>query len=91
MFTARQPTPETLSESAARARIESFHHGLLSDALDDDGGGGSAAPERVVYHYTRSLHGFAARLTQREKNKLAGNQRFYTNVITHTRSKLNSS
>ncbi|KQK20294.1 subtilisin-like protease SBT4.9 isoform X1 [Brachypodium distachyon] len=71
VFTARQPAPETLSESAARARIESFHHGLLSDALDDGGGGGSGAPERVVYHYTRSLHGFAARLTQREKNKLA--------------------
>jgi hypothetical protein len=32
----------------------------------------SSARDRVVYHYTRSLHGFAARLTEKEKNNLAG-------------------
>lgn len=72
VFTARQPAPassEMMLESALRARIESFHRSLLSDALDE----GSRAADRVVYHYTRSMHGFAATLTQQEKNKLAGN------------------
>ncbi|CAM0884548.1 unnamed protein product [Alopecurus aequalis] len=68
VFTARQPAPEMMLESALSAKIESFHHSLLSEALDVDG---SRAADRVVYHYTRSMHGFAARLTQQEKNKLA--------------------
>ena len=32
----------------------------------------SSAADRVVYHYSRSLHGFAARLTDDERNRLAG-------------------
>jgi hypothetical protein len=56
-------------ELALSARIESFHHSLLSEALDE----GSRAADRIVYHYTRSMHGFTARLTQHEKNKLASN------------------
>jgi hypothetical protein len=35
-------------------------------------GRSSRAPDRIVYHYSRSLHGFAPRLTEDEKNKLAG-------------------
>ncbi|TVU31293.1 hypothetical protein EJB05_22975, partial [Eragrostis curvula] len=65
VFTARQPASDD------GATIESYHHNLLSDALD--GTSSSSAQERVVYHYTRSLHGFAARLTEEEKNRLAGN------------------
>ncbi|KAL6639005.1 hypothetical protein ACP70R_022735 [Stipagrostis hirtigluma subsp. patula] len=58
-----------MSESDARLKIETFHHDLLTDALD---GSSSSGRERVIYHYTRSLHGFAARLTEQEKNNLAG-------------------
>jgi hypothetical protein len=68
----RQPAPASLEkmlESALSARIESFHQSLLSEAQDE----GSRAADMVVYHYTRSMHGFVARLTQHEKNKLAGN------------------
>ncbi|TVU41350.1 hypothetical protein EJB05_14857 [Eragrostis curvula] len=70
VFTQRQPKGAWESDDdivGASSTIESFHHRLLSDALDSSG-----APERVVYHYTRSLHGFAARLTEQEKNNLAG-------------------
>ncbi|XP_062188898.1 subtilisin-like protease SBT4.9 [Phragmites australis] len=68
VFTERQPAAAELSELHAGASVASFHHDLLSDVLD----GSSSAPDRVVYHYSRSLHGFAARLTEEEKNKLAG-------------------
>ncbi|KAL6897236.1 hypothetical protein ACP4OV_006932 [Aristida adscensionis] len=68
VFTERQPTAAELSEEEAGAAVESFHHGLLGDVLD----GSSSAPDRVVYHYSRSLHGFAARLTEEERNRLAG-------------------
>ncbi|KAL6639578.1 hypothetical protein ACP70R_023308 [Stipagrostis hirtigluma subsp. patula] len=68
VFTERQPAAAELSEMEAGAAVESFHHGLLGDVLDDS----SSAPDRIVYHYSRSLHGFAARLTEDEKNKLAG-------------------
>ncbi|RWV87781.1 hypothetical protein BHE74_00009112 [Ensete ventricosum] len=33
---------------------------------------GSSAKERLVYSYTRSFNGLAARLTHEEKEKLAG-------------------
>ncbi|OEL38719.1 Subtilisin-like protease SBT4.12 [Dichanthelium oligosanthes] len=69
VFTERQPASAGLPETDARAAIASFHHDLLSnDVLDAN----SNAPDRVVYHYTRSLHGFAARLTVDEKHRLAG-------------------
>ncbi|KAL5197089.1 hypothetical protein ABZP36_000601 [Zizania latifolia] len=67
VFTERQPAAAQLPESNVRAAIESFHHGLLTNVLDGD----SNATQRVVYHYTRTVHGFAARLTEQEKNKLA--------------------
>jgi hypothetical protein len=38
----------------------------------------SSAPHRVVYHYSRTLHGFAARLTADEKNRLAGKNYLFT-------------
>ncbi|KAL6845664.1 hypothetical protein ACP4OV_024487 [Aristida adscensionis] len=72
VFTARdaaEAAAEEMSELDAGATIKSFHHSLLADALDSTSS--SSAPERVVYHYTRSMHGFAARLTEQEKNKLA--------------------
>ncbi|CAN6209748.1 unnamed protein product [Urochloa humidicola] len=69
VFTARQTDSDDIS---GKQQIEAFHHGLLNDALQLDGDGNSSARERVVYHYTRSLHGFAARLTEREKSNLAG-------------------
>ncbi|KAL6893666.1 hypothetical protein ACP4OV_007764 [Aristida adscensionis] len=70
VFTERQPAAVEMSELDVGATIKSYHHNLLSYALDAKSD--SNAPERVVYHYTRSLHGFAARLTEQEKNKLAG-------------------
>ncbi|KAL6897233.1 hypothetical protein ACP4OV_006929 [Aristida adscensionis] len=70
VFTERQPVAFGMSELEVSAAIKSYHHRLLSDAFD--GASSSSAPERVVYHYTRSLHGFAAMLTEQEKNKLAG-------------------
>ncbi|KAL6594952.1 hypothetical protein ACP70R_048055 [Stipagrostis hirtigluma subsp. patula] len=72
VFTARQSATAEMSESDAGATIKSFHHGLLSDALDSSSH--SSASGRIVYHYTRSMHGFAARLTEQEKNKLAGKE-----------------
>ncbi|KAG2632658.1 hypothetical protein PVAP13_2NG103400 [Panicum virgatum] len=42
---------------------------MIGGVLDADS---SSAADRVVYHYSRSLHGFAARLTDDEKNRLAG-------------------
>ncbi|KAL6897414.1 hypothetical protein ACP4OV_007110 [Aristida adscensionis] len=68
VFTERQPVAFGMSEPEFSAAIKSYHHRLLSDALD----GTRSAPERVVYHYTRSLHGFAAWLTEQEKEKLSG-------------------
>ncbi|CAD5188196.1 unnamed protein product [Musa acuminata subsp. malaccensis] len=44
------------------------HLTLLDRVLD----GGSSAKERLVYSYTRSFNGLAARLTHEEKEKLAG-------------------
>ncbi|CAL5066294.1 unnamed protein product [Urochloa decumbens] len=71
VFTARQAAaPDMTPEPETNGKIEAFHHGLLDDAIRLDGN--SSARERVVYHYTRSLHGFAARLTEQEKNNLAG-------------------
>jgi hypothetical protein len=70
VFTERQPAAKEMSESDAGATIRSFHHSLLTNALG--GTNSSGAAERVVYHYTRTLHGFAARLTEREKKNLAG-------------------
>ncbi|KAL6639003.1 hypothetical protein ACP70R_022733 [Stipagrostis hirtigluma subsp. patula] len=70
VFTERQPAASEMSKLDVGATIKSFHHSLLSDALG--GTSSSSAPERVLYHYTRSLHGFAARLTKQEKNNLAG-------------------
>ncbi|CAD6226384.1 unnamed protein product [Miscanthus lutarioriparius] len=49
--------------SAAKAA----HHGLLNQVLDD----GSDAMDRIIYSYTRSISGFAARLTKEEKQKLS--------------------
>ncbi|TVU39906.1 hypothetical protein EJB05_13350 [Eragrostis curvula] len=69
VFTERQPATAELPELEASAAISSFHHNMLSDLLDDSS---SSAHDRVVYHYSRSLHGFAARLTEDEKNRLAG-------------------
>ncbi|GJN24902.1 hypothetical protein PR202_gb12678 [Eleusine coracana subsp. coracana] len=68
VFTERQTPLQAAESSDVSAKIETFHHGLISDALLD----GSSARDRVVYHYTRSLNGFAARLTEDEKNNLAG-------------------
>ncbi|KAL6897232.1 hypothetical protein ACP4OV_006928 [Aristida adscensionis] len=59
-----------MSELEVSTAIKSYHHRLLSNALD--GTSSSSAAERVIYHYTRSLNGFAAMLTEHEKNKLAG-------------------
>ncbi|XP_072147883.1 cucumisin [Setaria viridis] len=64
VFTERQAAPAELSSE----RVASFHHDLLTGVIDDS----SSAPDRVVYHYSRTLHGFAARLTDDEKNRLAG-------------------
>ncbi|KAG8100238.1 hypothetical protein GUJ93_ZPchr0013g37927 [Zizania palustris] len=55
VFTERQPAAVQMPESNVSAAIESFHYGLLTSVLD----GG------------RTLHGFAARLTEQEKNRLA--------------------
>jgi len=35
----------------------------------------------VVYHYSRSLHGFAARLTDDEKNRLAGKHTLFVTLL----------
>lgn len=71
VFTERQAaTAAELPEEEAGAAIAALHHGMIGSVLGD----GSNTADRVVYHYTRSLHGFAARLTQDEKNKLAGNK-----------------
>ncbi|KAL6595107.1 hypothetical protein ACP70R_048210 [Stipagrostis hirtigluma subsp. patula] len=71
VFTERQPAASSeMSELDIGATIKSFHHSLLSDALEY--GTSTSAADRIVYHYTRSLHGFAARLTEKEKNNLAG-------------------
>ncbi|KAG0542011.1 hypothetical protein BDA96_02G066000 [Sorghum bicolor] len=52
--------------SAAKAA----HHGLLNKVLDD----GSDAMDRIIYSYTRSINGFAARLTEEEKRKLSSKE-----------------
>ncbi|RLM87421.1 hypothetical protein C2845_PM04G06540 [Panicum miliaceum] len=69
VFTERQPATAELPEAEAGAAIASFHHDMIAGVLDDDS---SSAADRVVYHYSRTLHGFAARLTDDEKNRLAG-------------------
>ncbi|CAN6203476.1 unnamed protein product [Urochloa humidicola] len=69
VFTERLPATAELSEADAAAAIASRHHDMVGSVLDDS----SSAPDRVVYHYSRTLHGFAARLTEDEKNRLAGN------------------
>ncbi|OEL24437.1 Subtilisin-like protease SBT4.9 [Dichanthelium oligosanthes] len=46
------------------------HHELLSQVLYD----GSSALDRIVYSYMRSINGFAARLTEQEKQKLSGTE-----------------
>ncbi|CAN6203286.1 unnamed protein product [Urochloa humidicola] len=47
--------------------VEAAHHDLLNKVLDD----GSYASDRILRSYKRSLNGFAARLTERQANKLA--------------------
>ncbi|KAK3124769.1 hypothetical protein QOZ80_7BG0592420 [Eleusine coracana subsp. coracana] len=70
VFTERQPTTVEMPELEASAAVSSFHHDMLSDLLNDS----SSVANRIVYHYSRSLHGFAARLTEDERNRLAGNE-----------------
>ncbi|CAL5066292.1 unnamed protein product [Urochloa decumbens] len=69
VFTERLPATAELSEADAGAAVAARHHDMIGSVLDDS----SSAPDRVVYHYSRTLHGFAARLTEDEKNRLAGN------------------
>ncbi|KAF8731813.1 hypothetical protein HU200_015752 [Digitaria exilis] len=69
VFTERQPATAELAEEEAGAAIAALHHDMIGSVLLDDS---SNAADRVVYHYSRSLHGFAARLTEDEKNRLAG-------------------
>ncbi|RLN35070.1 hypothetical protein C2845_PM03G24180 [Panicum miliaceum] len=69
VFTERQPATAELPEAEAGAAIATFHYDMIAGVLDDDS---SSAADRVVYHYSRTLHGFAARLTDDEKNRLAG-------------------
>ncbi|CAN6180445.1 unnamed protein product [Urochloa humidicola] len=68
VFTERLPAAADMSEADAGAAIAARHHDMIGSVLDDS----SSAPDRVVYHYSRTLHGFAARLTKDEKNMLAG-------------------
>ena len=44
----------------------------------------SSAPDRVVYHYSRSLHGFAARLTDDETNRLASKHTLFVTLLYRT-------
>ncbi|TVU02038.1 hypothetical protein EJB05_52502, partial [Eragrostis curvula] len=54
------------------AKATAVTGGRLTDGGDShEAKCSSSARDRVVYHYTRSLHGFAARLTEEEKNNLA--------------------
>ncbi|PUZ68793.1 hypothetical protein GQ55_2G057200 [Panicum hallii var. hallii] len=56
------------SESAdGFSAAEAAHHKLLNQILDD----GSSALDRIVYSYRRSINGFAARLTEQERQKLS--------------------
>ncbi|GJN24899.1 hypothetical protein PR202_gb12675 [Eleusine coracana subsp. coracana] len=71
VFTERQPATAELPELEASAAVSSFHHDMLSDLLDDS----ASVADRIVYHYSRSLHGFAARLTEDERNMLTGKDR----------------
>ncbi|KAM0863565.1 hypothetical protein ACQ4PT_044511 [Festuca glaucescens] len=59
--------------SEGRLGFSAAHHELLNRVLDDRSGSFSAH-ERIIYSYQRSLSGFAARLTEDEKQKLSSTE-----------------
>ncbi|KAJ1288111.1 hypothetical protein BS78_02G064900 [Paspalum vaginatum] len=67
VYMGHQHEPSDTMAAGGFTAAEAAHHGLLNQVLND----GSVALDRIVYSYTRSMNGFAARLTERERQKLA--------------------
>ncbi|KAL6880068.1 hypothetical protein ACP4OV_011633 [Aristida adscensionis] len=65
VYMGHQHEPSELPGGFSTA--ESAHHRLLSQVLEDD----SPASDRIVYSYKRSMNGFAAKLSEQEKEMLS--------------------
>ncbi|XP_058068828.1 cucumisin-like [Magnolia sinica] len=59
--------PKDYEYSENEISLESLHHSILEEVLE-----GSSAKESIIYSYKKSFNGFAARLTEQEKQKIAG-------------------